>query len=61
MKKPAPKPSSQRQEVRMAFRCDSDLRDAVEACARDDQRTVSNWIAVTLRRVVEDARKGRAA
>lgn len=52
MKQPEPKPSSAKTE-QIAFRVDPAFRDELEKAAASDQRTLSQWIVVTLRRALD--------
>jgi hypothetical protein len=52
MKQTVPKRALKEKVV--AFRVDEDTLEDLKLAARKDQRTLSQWISLTLRRVLED-------
>jgi len=53
-KKPKPDIADLDRDDRLSFRCPAVLRQAIEAHARRDRRSVSDWIVLALNRVVNE-------
>lgn len=47
-------------EQRLAFRADEAFKKRIQAAARDDNRSMSNWVEVKLREAVESYENKRS-
>lgn len=47
-------------EQRLAFRADESFKKRIQEAAKDDNRSMSNWVEVKLRETVETYERSRA-